>query len=96
MKRLYREEEMWEEETLKLKAETADISERLGRELKRVQDDWEEEKRKYNVQEEKLVESVRVLTFDNDRLLQEREKEKLTSSKSHMVRAFQVTNNTLI
>ena len=57
VKRLYREEEMWEEETLKLKAETADISERLGKELKSVQEDWEEEKRKYKIQEEKLVES---------------------------------------
>ena len=90
VKRLYREEEMWEEETLKLKSETADISERLGRELKDIQEDWEEGKRKYKSQEEKLVESVRVLTFDNDRLLQEREKEKLTSSKSHKVRPFKL------
>ena len=88
MKRLYREEEIWEEESLKIKAETADISERLGRELKGVQEEWEEGKRKYKTQEEKLVESVRVLTFDNDRLLQEREKENLATSKSHVVRSF--------
>ena len=88
VKRLYREEKLWEEEVFKLKAETSDISERLGRELKDIQEDWEEGKRKYKSQEEKLVESVRVLTFDNDRLLQEREKDNLATSKSHVVRSF--------
>ena len=33
-----------------------------------------EEKTKYKLQKDKLLESIRVLTFDNDRLLQERKK----------------------
>ena len=37
VKRLYREEEIWEEETLKLKAESATISESFASELHSLQ-----------------------------------------------------------
>ena len=85
VKRLYREEEIWEEETLKLKAESAKISDSFASELQIVKSDWEEEEKKYKLQKDKLLESIRVLTFDNDRLLQEKENIKLGSSKSNLV-----------
>ena len=85
VKRLYREEDKWEEETLKLKAESANISDSFASELQIVKSDWEEEEKKYILQKDKLLESIRVLTFDNDRLLQEKENIKLGSSKSHLV-----------
>ena len=85
VKRLYREEEIWEEETLKLKAESAKISDSFASELQRVKTDWKEKEKNYELQKDKLLESIRVLTFDNDRILQERENLKLNSSKSHLV-----------
>ena len=71
VRRLYCAEESWEQESSKLKGECADHSERLISELKNVQDKWGEEKAKFLKQENMLVESVRVLTFDNERLLKE-------------------------
>ena len=85
VKRLYREEEMWEEETMKLKAESAKISDSFASELQRVKSDWEEEKTRYKLQKDKLLESIRLLTFDNDRLLKEKENTKLGTSKSCLV-----------
>ena len=85
VKRLYREEEIWEEETLKLKAESANISDSFESELQIVKSDWEEEEKKYQLQKDKLSESIIVLTFDNDKLLQEKENIKMGSSKSHLV-----------
>ena len=73
--RLYCAEESWEQESSKLKAEYVDLSEKLRSELKHVQDKWGKEKSKFLKQEQMLIESVRVLTCDNDRLIQERERE---------------------
>jgi len=83
VKRLYTEEEIWEEEMVILKAKTREISEKFSKELKEVQEGWDKEKQKFKIHEEKLIESVRVLSFDNDRVLQEREKETSDASKSH-------------
>ena len=85
VKRLYQEEEIWEEETIKLKAESAKISDSFTGELQRVKTDWEEEETRYKLQKDKLLESIRVLTFDNDRLIQEKENTKLSTSKSCLV-----------
>ena len=85
VRRLYCAEESWEQESSKLKAEYVDLSEKLRSELKHVRDKWGEEKSKFLKQEQMLIESVRVLSFDNDRLIQEREREHLNSSKSHEV-----------
>ena len=62
-----------------------DLTERLRSELKHVQDKWGVEKSKFLKQEQMLIESVRVLTWDSERLLKEREREHLNSSKSHQV-----------
>ena len=43
----------------------------------------EREREQHEGEEERLVESVRVLTMDNDRLLQEREREKALNSRSY-------------
>ena len=86
MKKLYREEELWEQESLKLKAETSERGEQFKRELKQHHINLEDEKRKKIEQEDKLIETLNVLTKDNERLQQEREKEKLNNSKSYQVK----------
>ena len=93
VRRLYCAEESWEQESSKLKAEYADHSEKLRSELKNFQDKWVEERARLLKQENMLVESVRVLTFDNERFLQEREREQLNSSKSHQVNQFYSQNS---
>ena len=92
--RLYCAEESWEQESSKLKAEYLDLSKKLRSELKQVQDKWGEEKSKFLKQEQLLIESVRVLTCDNDRLIQEREREYLNSSKSHQVTQLHLKQQT--
>ena len=82
---MYKEEGIWEEETLKLKEESANISDSFASELHGVKTDWEKKEKKYKMQKDKLLESIRVLTFDNDRILQERDNLILNSSKSHLV-----------
>jgi len=84
VKRLYEEEEQWEEESLKLKEAASEISDKLSLELEKVQTEWKQEKQKFKLQEVKLAESVRILTFDNDRLLHEREMETADASKSNV------------
>ena len=86
MKKLYREEELWEQHSLKLKAENVRRGEQLKKELKEHQINLDNEKRKKIEQEEKLIETINVLTKDNDQLQQEREKKKLNNLKSHQVR----------
>ena len=66
VRRLYCAEESWEQESSKIKAEFAEHSERLRSELKKVQDKWGEEKAKFLKQEQMMIESVQVLTFDNE------------------------------
>jgi len=83
VQRLYKEEELWEQESAKLKKEADEMSKVFEEDLKKVQDKCEDEKKKTVKQIENLIESVRVLTNDNDRLLKEREREKLNNSKSH-------------
>ena len=91
VQRLYKEEELWEQESAKLKKEADEMSKVFEEDLKKVQDKCEDEKKKTVKQIENLIESVRVLTNDNDRLLKEREREKLNSSKSHQVRNLMLT-----
>ena len=91
VQRLYKEEELWEQESAKLKKEADEMSKVFEEDLKKVQDKCEDEKKKTVKQIENLIESVRVLTNDNDRLLKEREREKLNSSKSHQVRNLILT-----
>jgi len=83
VKKLYREEELWEQETLRIKAEAKEISQKYEQDLKLTRYKFEEEKEKSVKQIENLLESVKVLTNDNARLLEERDKETLNSSKSH-------------
>ena len=93
VQRLYKEEELWEQESAKLKKEADEMSKVFEEDLKKVQDKCEDEKKKTLKQIENLIESVKVLTNDNDRLLKEREREKLNSSKSHQVRNLILTTH---
>jgi len=83
VKRLYLEEELWEQESAKLKEEADEMTKLHEINLMKLQEKCDDEKKKSVKQIENLIESVRVLMNDNERLLKEREKEKLNSSKSH-------------
>merc|ERR1712173_582548 len=82
VKRMYREEEKWENEITKLKEENVKLGDSFAEELKQVEDSWEEEEKEYKLKQERLLESIRVLTIDNERLIQEKEDTRLTNSKS--------------
>merc|ERR1712106_851003 len=84
VKRLYREEEKWEEETSRLKAETVTICENYANEIQQFETDWEMEKNKFNLNQENLLESIRVLTTNNETLIHEKESLKQNSSKSSL------------
>merc|ERR1712128_181413 len=84
IKRLYREEEKWEEETIRLKTETDAISENYTIEIQRVETEWEMEKNVYRHKQDNLLESIRVLTTDNQKLIQEKESAKLNGCKSNV------------
>ena len=98
VERLYVEEERWEGEAERLREEADQLREQLSREVKAAQEEVssflnsqmttisyqaEREREQHQGEEERLVESVRVLTMDNDRLLQEREREKANNSRSY-------------
>ena len=85
VKRMYREEEKWENEITKLKEENVKLGDSFAEELKQVEDSWEEEEKEYKLKQESLLESIRVLTMDNERLIQEKEETRLTNSQSTRV-----------
>jgi hypothetical protein len=82
VERLYREEERWEEETLRLGQEREDLAVRLSREVEEAREQTETSRTQHVEEKKLLVDSVRVLSADNARLLEEREREKQLSSKS--------------
>ena len=86
VRRMYREEERWENEILKLKEENKKISDCYVEEVQRVEDDWEEEEKVYKQRQESLLESIRDVTLDNERLIQEKEDAKINDSHSSQVR----------
>merc|ERR1712037_318159 len=63
--------------------EAEQLREQLSKEVEAAQEEAEREREQHQGEEERLVESVRVLTMDNDRLLQEREREKANNSRSY-------------
>jgi hypothetical protein len=83
VERLYQEEERWEEEAAAVRAEGAELGQRLGDQLEEARGEAERERERHGGEEERLVESVRVLTIDTDRLREEREREKVQNSRSH-------------
>merc|ERR1711981_979664 len=80
---LYEEEEKWREEKQELEQSLADTKVELNNQLESLQLQWRQEREKMESREENLVESVKMLSQDNARLIKEREEEQINQSKSH-------------
>ena len=82
---LYEAEEKWAEERPELKNNLADTRESLSNQLESSHLQWRQERERLESREQKLLESVKILSHDNARLIKEREDEQITQSKSHQV-----------
>jgi len=82
VRRMYREEEKWENEITKLKEENKKLSDCYVDEVQSIQDDFGEEEKLYKQKQESLLNSIRDLTLDNERLIQEKEGAKIIDSQS--------------
>ena len=82
---LYEEEEKWREEKQKLEQSLADTKVELSNQVESLQLQWRQEREKMEGREENLLESVKMLSHDNARLIKEREEEQINQSKSHQV-----------
>jgi len=82
VKRLYREEENWEKEISKLKEENKKLSDDCAEEIQKVEDQWENEEKDLILKQESLLESIRILTLDNERLIEAKETARLDISQS--------------
>merc|ERR1711936_1082308 len=80
---LYQEEEKWTEERRQLKDSEATTRQTLTEQLEADRLQWRLEREKLESREQKLLESVKMLSHDNARLIKEREDEQITQSKSH-------------
>ena len=83
---MYREEEKWENEILKLKQENKEMSDCYVDEVQSIKDDFEEEEKLYKQKQESLLNSIRDLTLDNERLIQEKQDAKINDTQSSQVR----------
>ena len=83
--RLYEEEARWVEERTELTMQMETITEELREQLRAGEENWAEERRRMEEQEQRLVESVKMVSGDNDKLIREREEEQASQSKSHQV-----------
>ena len=82
---LYEEEEKWREEKQELEQSLADTKAELNNQLESLELQWRQERGKMEGREENLLESVKMLSQDNARLIKEREEEQINQSKSHQV-----------
>ena len=82
---LYEEEEKWREEKQELEQSLADTKVELNNQLESLQLQLRQEREKMEGREENLLESVKMLSHDNARLIKEREEEQINQSKSHQV-----------
>ena len=85
---LYQEEEKWTEERQQLKDSEATTRQTLTDQLEADRLQWRLEREKLECREQKLLESVKMLSHDNARLIKEREDEQITQSKSHQVSLY--------
>ena len=83
--RLYEEEARWAEERTELTRQMETIKEELREQLRAGEESWAEERRRLEEQEQRLVESVKMVSGDNAKLIREREEEQASQSKSHQV-----------
>ena len=82
---LYESEERWEKERRQLEESLVLTRQTLTEQLESDRLMWRQEREKLERREEKLLESVKMLSHDNARLIKEREDEQITQSKSHQV-----------
>ena len=83
--RLYEEEERWSQERQRLEAELESVNISLQKQLEDSEERWEEERRQLECQEQRLLESVKMLSQDNAKLIKEKQDEHISQSKSHQV-----------
>ena len=83
--RLYEEEAGWAEERRELTREKEDVTRDLREQLRAGEERWGEERRRLEDQEQRLVESIKMLSGDNAKLIREREEDRASQSKSHQV-----------
>ena len=83
--RLYEEEERGNQERQKLEAEMESLKINLQKQLEDSDEHWEEERRRLECQEQRLLESVKMLSQDNAKLIKEKQDEHISQSKSHQV-----------
>lgn len=85
MTRLYEEEASWHQEKLRIQEEMEAVETGLRQQMESDHDGWMEEKAKMESQEQRLMESVKMLSQDNAKLIKEREDEQINQSKTHQV-----------
>ena len=85
---LYEAEEKWAEERQQLKDSEATTRQTLTDQMEADRLQWRLEREKLECREQKLLESVKMLSHDNARLIKEREDEQITQSKSHQVSLY--------
>ena len=83
--RLYEEEERGNQERQRLEAEMESLKINLHKQLEDSDEHWEEERRRLECQEQRLLESVKMLSQDNAKLIKEKQDEHISQSKSHQV-----------
>lgn len=83
--RMYEEEARWREERTSLQGEMEAVTGELRGQLEAGAEEWAGERTRMEDQELRLVESVKLLSGDNARLIREREEEQASQSKSHQV-----------
>ena len=83
--RLYEEEEKLSREHADTKQHLETNISDLKQKLEEDRDDWETQRRKMEEQEQRLMESIKMLSQDNMRLITEREEETINQSKTHQV-----------
>jgi len=81
--RLYEEEERGNQERQRLEAEMESLKINLQKQLEDSDEHWEEERRRLECQEQRLLESVKMLSQDNAKLIKEKQDEHISQSKSH-------------
>ena len=83
--RLYEEEEKLSREHADTKQHLETNISDLKQKLEEDRDDWETQRTKMEEQEQRLMESIKMLSQDNMRLITEREEETINQSKTHQV-----------
>ena len=91
--RLYQHEEKLSEEHRAVKDNLESVVGDLEQKLLDDGRRWEEERGRLEAQEQRLMDSVKMLSQDNARLITEREQETLSQSKTHQVSRVRISQH---